>query len=132
MEIHEIEERKNRHINDLILNHHQNFNEMRNYYNAITQDNLDLIKELNHEIEELKLTHELNEKNMEIMEKKNDTLSEPLTIAENKVKILQHKLINYSKDSQSLKHATNRLLQLENAYKTLCEQYQLKQSTYNK
>ncbi len=47
MEIHEIEERKNRHINDLMINHERNFNEMRNYYNSITQDNLDLIKQLN-------------------------------------------------------------------------------------
>ncbi len=47
MEIHEIEERKNRHINDLMIHHEKNFQEMRNYYNSITQDNLDLIKELN-------------------------------------------------------------------------------------
>lgn len=47
MELHEIEERKNRHINDLMIHHHRNFEEMRAYYNSITQDNLDLIKELN-------------------------------------------------------------------------------------
>jgi hypothetical protein len=47
MEVHEIEERKNRHINDLMIHHEKNFQEMRNYYNSITQDNLDLIKELN-------------------------------------------------------------------------------------
>lgn len=47
MELHEIEERKNRHINDLMIHHTKNFEEMRSYYNSITQDNLDLIKELN-------------------------------------------------------------------------------------
>lgn len=47
MELHEIEERKNRHINDLMIHHTKNFEEMRTYYNSITQDNLDLIKELN-------------------------------------------------------------------------------------
>ena len=47
MEIHEIEERKNRHINDLMKNHEKAFAEMKGYYNNITQDNLALIKTLN-------------------------------------------------------------------------------------
>lgn len=46
MEIHEIEERKNAHINDLMDNHEKAFNEMRDYYNSITRDNLALIKSL--------------------------------------------------------------------------------------
>jgi DNA repair exonuclease SbcCD ATPase subunit len=51
MEIHEIEERKHRHINDLMDNFEKAFTEMRNYYNSITRDNLALIKSLNDEIE---------------------------------------------------------------------------------
>ena len=46
MEIHEIEERKNRHINDLMRNHESAFTEMKNYYNSITRENLDLIRAL--------------------------------------------------------------------------------------
>ena len=37
MEIHEIEERKNKHINDLMDNFEKAFTDMRNYYNSITQ-----------------------------------------------------------------------------------------------
>jgi hypothetical protein len=46
VEIHEIEERKNQHINDLLRNHVQAFTELKDYYNDITEDNLNLIKDL--------------------------------------------------------------------------------------
>jgi len=44
VEIHEIEERKNQHINELMQNHENAFREMKEYYNEITRENLELIK----------------------------------------------------------------------------------------
>lgn len=44
MEIHELEERKNLHINELINNHETAFAELKQYYNTITRENLELIK----------------------------------------------------------------------------------------
>ncbi len=44
VEIHEIEERKNLHINDLIRSHEASFAEIKKYYNNITKDNLKLIR----------------------------------------------------------------------------------------
>jgi hypothetical protein len=44
VEIHEIEERKNQHINDLMKNHEEAFREMKEYYNDITRENLELIR----------------------------------------------------------------------------------------
>lgn len=40
VDIHEIEERKNLHINDLMKNHEKAFGQMKAYYNDITNDNL--------------------------------------------------------------------------------------------
>lgn len=40
VDIHEIEERKNLHINDLMRNHEKAFGQMKAYYNDITNDNL--------------------------------------------------------------------------------------------
>ena len=37
VEVHEVEERKNQHINDLIKNHHKAFSQMKSYYNDITR-----------------------------------------------------------------------------------------------
>jgi len=44
VEIHEIEERKNEHINELMHNHEMAFTEMKQYQNDITRENLELIK----------------------------------------------------------------------------------------
>lgn len=46
MEIAEIEERKNTQITELTKHHDRVFNEMRNYYNDITLNNLALISSL--------------------------------------------------------------------------------------
>lgn len=45
VDIHELEERKNLHINQLIKNHEEAFEDLRTYYNEITRDNLKLIKD---------------------------------------------------------------------------------------
>jgi len=54
VEIHEIEERKNQHINDLMVNHENAFREMKQYYNDITKENLDIIKQLQEKYKDVK------------------------------------------------------------------------------
>ena len=44
VEIHELEERKNQHYNELMKAHEHAFKEMKDYYNDITKENLELIK----------------------------------------------------------------------------------------
>ena len=54
VEIHEIEERQNQHINELMLNHEDAFTEMKLYFNDITRENLELIKQHKEKLSELK------------------------------------------------------------------------------
>ena len=54
VEIHEIEERKNEHINELMHNHELAFTEMKQYQNDITRENLELIKQHRERLNELK------------------------------------------------------------------------------
>ena len=54
VEIHEIEERKNEHINELMMNHETAFREMKQYFNDITRENLELIKVHKEKLSELK------------------------------------------------------------------------------
>jgi len=54
VEIHEIEERKNQHINDLMVNHETAFREMKQYYNDITKENLDIIRQLQEKYQDVK------------------------------------------------------------------------------
>jgi chromosome segregation ATPase len=119
MELHEIEERKNRHINDLMDNHERAFTEMRNYYNSITRDNLTLIRSLKDEVKELRAKHMENQRAMVQISARNEELSEPLLDAEAQVADLRLKLRNFSKDSASLKHARARLGVLDAQYTTL-------------
>lgn len=45
-DIHEIEERKNAHINELMKKHEKAFSEIKSYFNDITGSNMEKIKEL--------------------------------------------------------------------------------------
>ncbi|CAB1109167.1 unnamed protein product [Ectocarpus sp. CCAP 1310/34] len=81
VDIHEIEERKNLHINDLMKNHEKAFGQMKAYYNDITNDNL----------------------------KENKRLSEPLTVALTDVAELHAHLRGQEKDRMSLTNAKARL-----------------------
>lgn len=54
MEMDEIDERKTNHIMKLIQEHETSLTEMRDYYNDITQNNLQLIASLKGQLEELR------------------------------------------------------------------------------
>jgi hypothetical protein len=61
VEIHEIEERKNEHINELMQNHEEAFKEMKQYFNDITRENLELIKQHKERYAELQAQTATNE-----------------------------------------------------------------------
>merc|ERR1711907_594959 len=113
VELHELEERKSLHTNTLIENHQQAFAEIKNYYNAITQDNLSLIKSLKEEVVEMKKKDADNEKVMAKISLENKNLVEPLHNALNKVEDHRQQLKNYEKDKNSLKQGKARLTQLQ-------------------
>jgi dynein regulatory complex subunit 4 len=130
MEMHEIEERKNRHINDLMKNHERAFTEMRNYYNSITRENLELIKYLKDELTELKARSADNERTIEEVTRKNEMLAEPLAQAETRVTALKERLRNFDKDRASLKRAKKRVVTLEDQLKRLIVKQDTLQDEY--
>mmetsp|Transcript_19438 Transcript_19438/g.30849 ORF Transcript_19438/g.30849 Transcript_19438/m.30849 type:complete len:471 (+) Transcript_19438:55-1467(+) len=119
IEIHEIEERKNGHINQLIENHEKSFNGMRAYYNSLTKDNLGLIKSLKDELTSLKTRQEQHEKTIADYNARNKQLQQPKSKAEAEVAELQEKLKNYQKDKLSLKHSRQRAITLEENLKQM-------------
>ncbi|KAG2494700.1 hypothetical protein HYH03_007215 [Edaphochlamys debaryana] len=118
-EIHEIEERKNTHINELMKKHERAFAEIKNYYNDITHNNLDLIKTLKEDVAEMKKREAQNEKLMYEIAQDNKRLSEPLTKALKEVELLRQQLANYDKDRLSLQQTKARLLNAERQIKNL-------------
>ncbi|KAJ1640607.1 growth-arrest-specific micro-tubule binding-domain-containing protein [Pavlovales sp. CCMP2436] len=119
VEILEIQERKNAHINELMRKHEKTFGEIKNYYNDITHNNLDLIRSLKEEVSDMNKKLAGNEKLMFEIAQENKKLSEPLTRALKEVEKLRHELANYQKDKMSLQNAKSRLHVLETQLRDL-------------
>ena len=129
-ETHEIEERKNEHIKELVLKHEAAFHEIKDYYNDITSNNLDLIKSLKEEVANMKKNENYNIKLMYEIAQENKKLKDPLHKAEKEVESLRHQLANYEKDKMSLKNAKSRLSVLESQYAQLEEDHEKKKKQF--
>merc|ERR1711933_640572 len=113
VEIHEIEERKNQHINELLHNHQNAFDEIKIYYNEITFDNLTLIGSLKEEMQDMKEREKKNQKRMSVLTQENKDLSEPLAKKLEEQRELEEKLKSFSKDKMALKNLKAHYKQLE-------------------
>lgn len=98
VEIHEIEERKNKHINDLMEAHQNAFKEMKNYFNDITRQNLALIRMHKDKLIEIRKQIEQNQDTVEELKQEMQKLKEPLQMAMNERDKLQKGLANFSKN----------------------------------
>merc|ERR1719446_1329048 len=106
-------ERKNQHINELLFNHQEAFDEIKTYYNDITHDNLQLIRELKDEITGMREREKTNQKRMALLTVENKELSEPLLKKQEEQRELEEKLKSYTKDKMALKNLKAHNKQLE-------------------
>jgi len=81
VEVHEIEERKNQHRNELMENHARSYKEMKDYQNQITRESLELIKVLKERLQDIKDNIKKNDEIIESLEKEMLEFREPLTQA---------------------------------------------------
>merc|ERR1711920_1142709 len=132
VEIHEIEERKNQHINELLFNHQEAFDEIKAYYNDITHDNLLLIKSLKDEIQEMKEREKKNQKRMALLTQENKDLSEPLAKKLEEQRELEEKLKSFSKDKMALKNLKAHYKQLEEHSTEAKQEYRATEEKYRK
>jgi hypothetical protein len=112
VEVHEVEERKNNHINQLLRAHESAFAEMKRYYNDITEANLALVGDLKARIGEAGAKQAANQKLMLEIAEENKRLSDPLARAQAELASLQSDLKDADKDRQSLAYARIRLTSL--------------------
>ncbi|XP_050958513.1 dynein regulatory complex subunit 4 isoform X1 [Labeo rohita] len=118
-EIHEIEERKNSHINMLMKNHEKAFRDIRNYFSDIVYKNLDLITSLKEELKEMKRKEEKRNKEMAEVLEENKYLRESPQKAKEEVAELLKRLANYEKDRSALARTRARLKISEREIKEL-------------
>jgi chromosome segregation ATPase len=109
VETHEVEERKNLHINQLMIAHDAAFSEMRSYYNSVTKANLELISQLKQQIAEAAEKQGANQRLMMEIAEENKRLSEPLARTQLELVSLKADLKDLDKDRLSLRYARGRL-----------------------
>jgi chromosome segregation ATPase len=109
VEIHEIEERKNQHINELMTNHEVAFTEMKNYYNDITRENLDLIRMHKERLADFRAKIDSNQKSIDTLKERMEELKVPLSEARKDRDTLKKKLQTFDKNKMALTNAKARL-----------------------
>merc|ERR1712070_595595 len=114
-----IEERKNNHIKQLMKAHEKAFGEIKNYYNDITHNNLDLIKSLKEEVAEMKKKEQQDEKMMFEIAQENKRMSEPLKKALQDVESLRKEKKKYKQDMDFLRNTKAKLLVVEDQLRNL-------------
>lgn len=117
VEIHEIEERKNQHINELMKNHEEAFREMKEYYNDITRENLELIRMHREKLIDIRTQIEQNQVTVEHLKLKMEELKRPLANAITERDSLYKQLFNFGKDVMALRNAKARYKVLKNREK---------------
>lgn len=105
VEIHEIEERKNQHINDLMINHENAFREMKQYYNDITKENLDIIKQLQEKYQDVKTQIQNSELVVADLKASVEQLKQPLANERLKKQSLEKQVANYEVNLMGLSNA---------------------------
>lgn len=124
-ETHAIEEQKNAHIAQLMNAHEKAFGEIKNYYNDITHNNLDLIKSLKEEVTDMKKKEAQDEKLMFEIAQENKRMSEPLKEALKDVERLRGHLVKYKMNKDELKKAKTNLLKLEEEFKSISWEHEV-------
>lgn len=82
VEVHEIEERKNQHIFELMKHHEDAFKEMKEYYNDITRENLELIRMNKEKLVDIKNQIDQNFVTVEHLKTKMKEMQIPFTNAQ--------------------------------------------------
>ncbi|NXT28656.1 DRC4 protein, partial [Syrrhaptes paradoxus] len=131
-EVHEVEERKNAQIGDLMRNHERAFDDMKNYFNNITQKNLALISLLKEQMEEMKKREQQLEKEKAEVLLRNKQLTEPLQQAQERVVELQKKLAHYDKDKEALTNAKAQLRVTQKELKDLRWEHEVLEQRFSK
>ncbi|KAI1235639.1 Growth arrest-specific protein 8, partial [Lamprotornis superbus] len=131
-EIHELEERKNTQISELMGNHEEAFGAIKNYYNDITAKNLTLINLLKEQVEDLKKKEAVLEKEKAEVLLQNKGLTEPLQEAQELVAELQKKLVHYYRDKEALMSSKAHLKITQKELKDLQWEHEVLEQRFSK
>ncbi|GMH43172.1 hypothetical protein BSKO_11094 [Bryopsis sp. KO-2023] len=131
-DIHEVEERKNHHIETMMTKHTREYENMRYYYNDIISNNLDLIKALKEDITMMKQAELRSDKLMCSIVTEKKQMAVPLAKALKEVESLRQKLGQYNKDKVALSRTRARHADSEKKLKSLEFEHEVVQQRFEK
>lgn len=108
-----IEEKKHIMIDYLMTEHQKAFADIKNYYNDITHNNLDLIKSLKEEVKDLEIEERKDQLRLQEKMNENKKLSAPLKKMQEDVVKLQNELFEYNKEKEEMRRVKAALLVVE-------------------
>lgn len=118
-EIKAIEEKKHSMIDKLMAEHQKAFADIKNYYNDITHNNLDLIKSLKEEVKELEAEERKDQIRLHEKMQENKKLSAPLKKMQEDVIRLRQELEEYKTEKAEMRRIKAALLVVEGSQSTL-------------
>mmetsp|Transcript_33917 Transcript_33917/g.34550 ORF Transcript_33917/g.34550 Transcript_33917/m.34550 type:complete len:492 (+) Transcript_33917:197-1672(+) len=129
-EIKAIEERKHKMIETLMAEHQKAFADIKNYYNDITHNNLDLIKSLKEEVKGSEADERKQETNLHVQMQENKKLSAPLKKKQEEAIRLHDELEEYKKEKAEMRRVKSGLVVVEDNCSTLSWEYEVLQQRY--
>lgn len=131
-EMHEIQERKDHHINRLIKSHNKAFQEMRAFYNKITQNHLTSISQYDAELQSLQARLNEYEQRKKNYDRDIADLSRQLAQKKEENTAL-HKILNtYESDKMALANSRATILSLNQEIEFLTHQRSIKEAKFKK
>lgn len=124
-EIKSIEEAKHVMIDKLMAEHQKAFADIKNYYNDITHNNLDLIKSLKEEVKELEAEERKDEMRLHEKMQENRKLSAPLKRMQEDVIRLRSELDDYKKEKMEMRHVKSQLVVVEEECSTVSWEHEV-------
>lgn len=130
-EIKAIEDRKHIMIEQLLADHQKAFADIKNYYNDITHNNLDLIKSLKEEVKELEADERKDQLRLQEKRQENKKLSAPLKRMEEDLIRLRGELNNYEKEKKDMARVKAALLVVESEQTSITWEYETLLQRFN-
>mmetsp|Transcript_30994 Transcript_30994/g.44530 ORF Transcript_30994/g.44530 Transcript_30994/m.44530 type:complete len:482 (-) Transcript_30994:228-1673(-) len=123
-EIKAIEERKHVMIDHLMAEHQKAFADIKNYYNDITHNNLDLIKSLKEEVKDLESEERRDQVRLQEKMSENKKLSAPLKQMQDDVLRLRAELADYEAEKAEMRRVKAALLVVESSQSSVSWEYE--------
>ncbi len=122
----QIETKKNQAIQDLTEKHKRKYDDIKNYYQEITNTNLDIIKQLKDELSDAKKEDTTMQKKKMDQEEANKQIVEPLQKANEELKQLTKKKLKHNTIMGSLEETQHLIMDQDTILKDIEWQYEVR------